>query len=99
MYAAILTVDVLVAAVVKPRVAHVDHYLIEFVEVARIACGELSDRDPSSAVVVVEQRAVDVVIEVEIGEIVIGSVIVSRGPQGGCAEMLTEAVTATPRSG
>lgn len=40
MYASILAVDVLVAAVVKPRVAHVDHHLIEFVEVARIACGE-----------------------------------------------------------
>ena len=72
VYAAILSVFAAVRAVVEPRVAYVEHNLIEFVEVARADSGrQLVCRYPTSVAVVIEEGAVYVVVDVEVGKVVV----------------------------
>ena len=59
VYAAILSVFAAVCAVVEPRVAYVEHNLVEFVEVARAnPMRQLVCRYPTSVAVVIEEGAV-----------------------------------------
>ncbi len=85
VYASEVLILPAVYAVVIPRVAYVQHNLVEHIQIFGVAegVGKTLCRNPAAATQIVEQGVVHIIVEVEIREIVIvRAVVSSRSPRG-----------------
>ena len=85
VYASEVLILPAVYAVVIPRVAYVQHNLVEHIQIFGVAegVGKTLCRNPAAATQIVEQGVVHIVVEVVVGEIVVVRAVISCGaPRG-----------------
>ena len=79
IYTLVLLILSLVLTVVVPRVALVDNHLVVSVQVGGVvtSLGQYLGRYPATRTQVVEQCTLNVVVEVELGEVIIHRIVVA----------------------